>query len=295
MPISPEEVDYTVRWLKVVREKFPEVQPWLYIEWTEEGRKRASDKGLIPSSQMKSVFPALSWEESMSAMMLYGEEVQLALRKAYDEGKPARIIPVALAMGKIHHEIEQGRFPGVAKDRFYPFLFSDAVHINPEGCFLVKAVWYAALYRQSPEGKLLPIKLQLTPAQTTAIEQLAWDAVKNYPDCGLYEEGSLPVGKPRFSQVPVDAKDVAAKDAPKDVARIELASDTPGAWFRYTLDGTEPTRTRGYIYCGAVSLRPDMTLKAIAYRSGMADSGVAEFAYPAATGSASAAEAKPAK
>lgn len=269
----PEEVDYEVRWLKLVREKFPDVQPWLYIEWTEMPRVRKTDKGQVPSSQMKTLYPALTWEESMSAMLLYGEDVQHTLKQAYHEGKPARIIPVALAMGQIHDKIEKGQFPGVAKEDFYPFLFSDAVHLNLEGSYLVDAVWYAALYRQSPEGKLLPARLQLTAKQAEAMQRLAWDVVQNYPDCGLYEEGSQPVGKPEFSVSPAEIK---------EVTRMELKSSTPGAWFRYTLDGTEPTRTRGYIYCGTISVRPGMTVKAMAYHSGMADSGVATATYGAA-------------
>ena len=56
---------------------------------------------------------------------------------------------------------------------------------------------------------------------------------------------------------------------------ITLKSSTQGAWFRYTLDGTEPTRTRGYVYCGAISVQPGIQVKAIAYKSGMADSEVA--------------------
>ena len=66
----PEEADYIVRWLKLVRDKFPDVQPWLYVEWTERERKRPTDLGQLPSSQLKTVFPALTWEEAMSAMML---------------------------------------------------------------------------------------------------------------------------------------------------------------------------------------------------------------------------------
>jgi hypothetical protein len=104
------------------------------------------------------------------------------------------------------------------------------------------------------------------------MQRLAWDVVKNYPDCGLYQEGTTPVGKPEFSPAPADIKDVTP---------VTLSSGTPGAWFRYTLDGTPPTRTRGYVYCGVVSVRPGMTLKAIAYKSGMADSPVAEATYAA--------------
>ena len=44
---------------------------------------------------------------------------------------------------------------------------------------------------------------------------------------------------------------------------------------------TSPTRTRGYVYCGVVHVPEGETLKAIAYKSGMADSPVAEAAYPA--------------
>ena len=98
------------------------------------------------------------------------------------------------------------------------------------------------------------------------MQKLAWDIVKNYPDCGLYEEGKEPVSAPEF--VPGES----AKSR-----TVTLTSKTPGAWFRYTLDGTEPTRTRGYVYCGVVSVPADATLKAIAFKSGMADSTVAEM------------------
>ena len=58
---------------------------------------------------------------------------------------------------------------------------------------------------------------------------------------------------------------------------MTLTSETPGAWFRYTLDGTPPTRTRGYVYCGVINVPAGTTLKAIAYKSGMADSAVAQL------------------
>jgi len=102
----------------------------------------------------------------------------------------------------------------------------------------------------------------------SGLQRLAWDVVKNYPDCGLYETGTTPVGKPEFTP------GAAAPDGNKPMT---LSSSTPEAWFRYTLDGTKPTRTRGYIYCGVLTVRPGMTVKAIAYKSGMADSPVASM------------------
>jgi hypothetical protein len=121
----------------------------------------------------------------------------------------------------------------------------------------VGCTWYAALYRESPEGKLLPIGTNLTAEQACVLQRLAWDVIQNYPDCGLYEKGTEPCGKPEIAS---DGKIVTFKSA------------TPGAWFRYTLDGTEPTRTNGYVYCGEISVQPGIAVKAVAYKSGMADS-----------------------
>jgi len=265
---AAEDSEYSLRWLNFVREKFPDVQPWLYVEWTEMGRQRETDKGTVPSYQMKTLFPALTWEESMSAMMLYGEEVQHDLLKVDQAKKKARIIPVALAFGWIRNQIEHGKFPGIGTNDYIPFMHSDIVHATPEGCYLIDAVWFAAMYGQSPEGKLWPWRTKLTPAQMQSMQRLAWDVVKNYPDCGLYETGTTPVGKPEFTP------GAAAPDGNKPMT---LSSSTPEAWFRYTLDGTKPTRTRGYIYCGVLTVRPGMTVKAIAYKSGMADSPVASM------------------
>ncbi|HEX3870168.1 MAG TPA: alpha/beta fold hydrolase, partial [Pirellulales bacterium] len=142
---------------------------------------------------------------------------------------------------------------------------------GPEGAYLIDMVWFAAFYGQSPESKVPPIHTELTKEQATALQHLAWDVVKNYPDCGLYEEGSTPVGKPELSPSPTKLG---------AITRITLSSSTPGAWFRYTLDGTTPTRTRGYVYCGTISVQPGMTVKAAAYKSGMADSAVVEATYP---------------
>ena len=261
-----KEIAAEINFIRKFREKSPDLQPWLYCEWVEMKRARPSDAGTVPSHQMKKTFPALTWEESMSAMLLYVEELQHRLNPQIADGKTAHIIPSALAMGWIHHMIDHGQFPGVKPGSFYPLLFNDQVHPasgpihnSANGAYLVDLTWYSAFYREAPEGKTLPIETTFTPEQARVIERLAWDVVKNYPDCGLYEEGTKPCGKPEFSN---------------DGKIITLKSSTPGAWFRYTLDGTTPTRTRGYVYCGAISVQPGIQVQAIAYKSGMADSSV---------------------
>ena len=55
---------------------------------------------------------------------------------------------------------------------------------------------------------------------------------------------------------------------------VTLTSGTAGASFRYTLDGTTPTPTAGTLYSGAIAVNSTATLKAIAYKAGMADSSL---------------------
>ena len=245
------------------------MQPWFYAEWVEKNRGRPTDLGKMPSRQMKQTYPAHSWEESMAAMLLYNEDLQAKVLETYKEEKRPRVLPSCIAMGWIKNMIDQGKLPGAEKDTFYPLLFSDGVHPNVKGGYLVDLTWYAAFYRESPEGKVLPTGTGLTEGQAKVMQQLAWDVVKNYPDCGLYEEGSKAVAVPEF--VP-HSEPAVGKTQP-----VTLLSQTPGAWFRYTLDGTVPTRTRGYLYCGVINLPVGNTLKAIAFKSGMADSGVTEI------------------
>ena len=189
-----KEIAAEVNFLKLFRQKSPDLQPYLYCEWVEMARQRPSDKGEVPSYQMKKTFPALTWEESMGAMLLYVEELQHRLAAAYPEGKPAHIIPSALAMGWIKNRIDHGQFGDAAPGSFTPLLFSDQVHPAVNGAFLVDMTWYSVFYREPAEGHVLPFETTLTAEQALAAQRLAWDVIQNYPDCGFYQEGKEPCG-----------------------------------------------------------------------------------------------------
>jgi len=270
------EATYQIKFFDAVRAKFPDMQPWLYGMWPEMHKApREVTLGKVPSLQLKTVYPAETWEENCAAWNLYDEDVKTEVLKTYTGEKKPRLLPCAIAAGCLKSWLDQGKIPGMTGE-LYPFMmFRDNFHSGPLGTYLISMLAYATFYGESPVGKIPPIDTDLTPEQAAAFQALAWDVAKNYPDCGLYEEGTTPVGTPRLLASPAKSGD--AKDA--GLRHVTLSSSTEGAWFRYTLDGTEPTRTRGYIYCGVVSMRPGMTLKAIAYKSGMADSGVAQGRY----------------
>jgi len=60
---------------------------------------------------------------------------------------------------------------------------------------------------------------------------------------------------------------------------ISLVTSTPGAQIRYTTDGSTPTPAHGTLYAGPLTLTGDTTLKAVAYKSGLANSPVSQGFY----------------
>ncbi len=266
-----EEVNYDTKFFDAVRARFPDVQPWLYSVWTEMFKEpRAVPLGQVPSLQMKTVYPALTWQEADAAWLVYAEDVETKIDASYAGTKKPHVLPCSIAAAWLKYWIDHGKVPGITPELFPFIMFHDNFHSGQIGSYLIAMTWYAAFYHESPVGKLVPIDTELTAEQANALQHLAWDVVENYPDCGLYQEGSEPVATPSFSP---------AAGALKDVTQVTLTSSTPDAWFRYTLDGTTPARTKGYVYCGVISVRPGMTVKAIAYKSGMADSPVTEAQY----------------
>ncbi len=60
---------------------------------------------------------------------------------------------------------------------------------------------------------------------------------------------------------------------------VAITSATNGASLRYTTDGSAPTSTTGTLYSGPVTVSVSRTLRAIAYKTDMADSNVVSAAY----------------
>jgi uncharacterized repeat protein (TIGR03803 family) len=67
-----------------------------------------------------------------------------------------------------------------------------------------------------------------------------------------------------------------ASGSPQNVV---IASATPNAAIRYTTDGSTPTKTSGVLYSGQISISSAVTLKAVAYASGLTDSPVTSENY----------------
>ena len=273
--MSPaDESDTDIKIFDLMRAKYSDLQPWLYDIWEEMYKTPPHEvvMGQIPSLQMKTLHPSETWEEKDAAWTVYNEDIRTRMLQTYQGAKKPKIIPCSLAVAWLKNMLDHGKIPGLTSADFPFIMFHDNFHPGPIGRYLVAMTWYAALYGDSPVGKIAPIDTDLTPEQAGILQNLAWDTVQNYPYAGIYQTGTTPAEAPQFSPAPSGS--IAGP------TQITLSSATPGAWFRYTLDGTPPSHTTGYAYCGVITVRPGMTVKAVAFKNGTADSSVSEATYP---------------
>lgn len=68
---------------------------------------------------------------------------------------------------------------------------------------------------------------------------------------------------------------------------VSIASATTGAEFHYTMDGSTPTSTNGFVYSAPVPITVTTTFQAIAIKNGMADSTSVSTTYTIASGGGS--------
>jgi hypothetical protein len=107
-------------------------------------------------------------------------------------------------------------------------------------------------------------------AATTTIKAIAYKA--GLTDSGIasatYTVSSGTVGTPMFNPAPGPYTQPVA-----------ISTSTTGATIRYTTDGSTPSETAGTVYSTPITLAATTTIKAIAYKAGLTDSGIVSGTY----------------
>lgn len=102
-------------------------------------------------------------------------------------GAPVRVVPAGTAMARLIQEVEATP-GGIGGMMGRADLFSDQIHLNDLGAYMVALTHYAVLYSRSPEG--LPHRLlredgspaEAPSAQLAAVMQrIVWDTVQSSP------------------------------------------------------------------------------------------------------------------
>lgn len=164
--------DYLARWTKAARAQNPNVRVYLYETWhsldTPEGWRTRIDTDL-----------SRYWENEILDRAMAVEGVG-----------PIYVIPVGQVFAHFLRALEtQGGVEGVAG---VTDLFSDHIHPNSVGFYLVALTHYSVLYGRSPEGaphrlRLHTGELAQAPSREAAelMQKIVWEVVSSSPRTGV--------------------------------------------------------------------------------------------------------------
>ena len=184
-PSLEPQAGAAIKMYEAVRSASPNVQLWIYAQWPSSTEWNADSLATgagwaMPSWSVPK--QPTNWEEALANQLLYHE----AFRKWVDdrvEGKQVLIVPGGPALVALKRAIEAGNVPGISN--FFATHFDDDLHLTAKGQYLVSLVFYACLYRQSPEGRVTSANSTLTDAQAKIYQRIAWDTARSYRWSGL--------------------------------------------------------------------------------------------------------------
>jgi hypothetical protein len=183
-----------VRFFAAAQAHSPDVQPWIYAQWADTQPNGSADgtRGYLQDELARGAdwasWPAPStpvpntWEDTTDAQLRYHE----AFADFVDQRLPGRnvlVCPCGSALAELKRRVDKGRFPGISD--FFGAMFEDDLHLNPIGHYLVSLVFYACIYRQTPEGHVTAKPNELTQQQATMFQQIAWQVASGYERSGI--------------------------------------------------------------------------------------------------------------
>jgi hypothetical protein len=206
------EVEFGGNFYEMMLKSSPQAQIWLYQQWPEQtfgegwsqgtfglgGDKTTWEKELklLPGETiaeggwqgtiLKEEKKPETWQEGVANHTRYFEILRRKMQERFPD-HPVRIVPAGPALVTLKAEMEAGKVPGMTD--FLPTIFADGVHLKPAGRYMVSLVFYACIYKESPEGKVSALNSGLTPEQMAIFQRIAWDTVKDHPWAGMKDEG----------------------------------------------------------------------------------------------------------
>lgn len=160
-------------WAALARKGRPDVRLYLYETWHRFG----DPAGWL--ERIDADLPAL-WE---------GQVLRPAMARAGLEAGVIHVIPGGQVMAAAVRAVEAGQVPGLTRREDF---FTDDIHLNDIGAWLIAMTHYAVLYHRTPEG--LPAQLARadgTPATppppdaAMALQKVVWQVVTGYPASGV--------------------------------------------------------------------------------------------------------------
>jgi Ca2+-binding RTX toxin-like protein len=174
-PIEGEEGDLAMsnNFINLAKAKSPNLQVYIYQHWVFADRG-ADLKTLTAEEWNNKWLAEYKGGYSNNAKSYYDVLVQ-ELRKAHPDLPPVQLVRVGEVLHALNIRMQKGEVPGYSS---VWQLYTDEVHLNNVGEYLVGATYYSTLYRASPQNIVIPDNYgAIPPAIAQVIQQTVWDVV----------------------------------------------------------------------------------------------------------------------
>jgi hypothetical protein len=150
-----------------------------YASWVEV------DSGPGADNPHKDPEREIPFRKRLDLEMVGWEKIVTSVNERRPAGSPAMtMIPGPLIMAALYDAVQAGTVPGIAR---IEDVFSDNIHINSVGAFMIALAHYAVIYRRDPRE--LPARLGTASAGSQAtvdwMKEMVWDVVSRYRYSGL--------------------------------------------------------------------------------------------------------------
>lgn len=218
-PFCPFEGEYVHARLfsQEIMKKSPNAQVFVYAQWPGKGKGADWDLAFAgplaqrgkqdsPTSYVNMVAKAPSpWKERFAVMSLRNEYelTVVSLNEGKLTEKPVRLIPAGHVMQLLGQKMRAGLLAGYRTPWDF---YSDGVHVNNDGSYLVACAFYASIFGKSPVG--LPLGdyqgkpghasdgIKITPEIARLIQETVWEVVATHPLTGVTSKEPVRVASP---------------------------------------------------------------------------------------------------
>jgi hypothetical protein len=218
----PGEYEHATLFARETVKKSPDARIYVYAQWPDKNRGSDWDRAFArPAEQSRwansEKKPEFSYDHVVATAVPPGvrdgytsnslrndyEVMVYGLRKNVQSRKPAMLIPAGHVMQLLGQKMRAGRVPGYRTPWDF---YTDGVHVNNDGSYLVACTFYATIFQKSPVG--LPVgnyqgqpgyrgdSVKITPELARMIQETVWEVVASHPLSGVTAEEPLKVVTP---------------------------------------------------------------------------------------------------
>ncbi|MFM7424449.1 MAG: Calx-beta domain-containing protein [Elainella sp.] len=198
------------------------------------------------------------WQNTESRS--YYDTLAQGLRSAHPDLPPTQLVRVGEVLYALNQRMKNGQVPGYTS---IWDLYTDHVHLNNVGSYIVGATYYATLYRSTPLSIPIPSDYGSVPAATAQIiQQTIWDVVSVERPLGGSTPPPLPPANPTFFLADTTVTEGQDRTAQIGVTLSRASTETITISYS-TADGTAVQGSDYQASSGVLTFAPGQTRQTI--------------------------------